>query len=546
MSNIKAKIINIIWNADPNSKRIKSILTKSGLNINITTSDVKIEIRGYEVINIVLKDPVIAAHQIVNHFDLIKYDAWTVSNIDSIEQIENDLAQDLFRKISELINSKIMIRNTVINQTINFIKNIFINAPLTKTSINLIDFHNNFTDKPFLIVAAGPSLDKQLPTLFQYQDYMYIIAVDKAYPSLKKYNIIPDFIITIDPKSTPSWEQDSLNDKTIFINDIGSNPVMTWSNNKNHIFISCQQEVMKIGNYFGMYSDMLETGGSVATSAFSFSFMAGANPIILIGQDLAFTNNKDHAEDYVNPFGEELIASKIKSGYVTKGYYGEDINTDKQFLMYKSWYETKFKKVNDRYIFNCTEGGANIEGAKNIPFPKICETLSQTIKPKQILLANPIPTAINFALIDKMSGEIKSTIILLNDIKSKIDYIHSEIENRKIFNKTIDLKIQSNLAHLDKLDDNLKLLISKFNQLSLYNFNRSTIRDERRTGAKLLIKYGLFFKETSKSIMMTINFLEGIAEAYRIINKNRVEITSDSINIIRKEMENFTEAKTTH
>jgi hypothetical protein len=138
----------------------------------------------------------------------------------------------------------------------------------------------------------------------------------------------------------------SANEKTIFINDVGSNPAITWSNNKNHLFISCQQEVLKIGNYFGIQSDMLETGGSVATSAFSFSYMAGANPIILIGQDLAFTNNKDHAEDYINPFGDELIVSKINSGYTTKGYYGEDVSTDKQFLMYKSWYERKFVQIN--------------------------------------------------------------------------------------------------------------------------------------------------------------------------------------------------------
>lgn len=534
MKSFKVKIINIIWNADPKAEDIKKKLTKNGLNININFSETNFEIRGYEIINIKFHDPIIAAHDISNYFDLIKFDAWTVSNIDEIEEDKKELAQILFRKISELINSKIMIRNTVINQTINFIKNLFINAPITTTSINLVDFHKKFTNRPFLIVAAGPSLDKQLPILQKYQDYFYIITVDKAYPSLSKYCIIPDFVITIDPKSTPSWNQNELNEKTIFINDVGSNPVITWSNNKNHLFISCQQEVLKIGDYFGIQSDMLETGGSVATSAFSFSYMAGANPIILIGQDLAFTNNRDHAEDYINPFGEELIASKINSGYTTKGYYGEGVSTDKQFLMYKSWYERKFTQINDRLIFNCTEGGAYIEGATNVPFLALCESLEEAGMPKIPLINEPIFTAINPGLIDRISDNIEISVRVLGDIKLKFENMENDLSSRKIFNNFIELKIQENLTLIEGLDESLKLLISKFNQLKLYNLNRSTIREEEKTGKDLLIRYKEFFRETSHSINLTIDFLNGILKIYQGM-KNRVEIDSDSINQLKSE-----------
>jgi hypothetical protein len=534
MESFKVKIINIIWNANPKEKNIKRKLIKNGLNININLTESEFGVRGYEIVDIKFHDPIAVAHEISKYFDLIKFDTWTVSNIDEIEEDQNELAQKLFRKISELINSKIMIRNTVINQTINFIKNLFINAPITTTSINLVDFHGKFPNRPFLIVAAGPSLDKQLPVLQKYQEYFYIIAVDKAYPSLSKYDITPDFVITIDPKSTPSWSQNGLNQKTIFINDIGSNPAITWSNNKNHLFISCTQEVLKIGGFFGIQADMLETGGSVATSAFSFSYMAGANPIILIGQDLAFTNNKDHAEDYINPFGDKLIASKINSGYTTKGYYGEDVSTDKQFLMYKSWYEKKFVQINDRLIFNCTEGGAHLEGATNVPFLALCESLEEAGMPKIPLINEPIFTGINPKLIDKISDNIDISIWALGEIKLKFEIIENDISNRKIFNNFIELKIQENLTLIEGLDENLKLLISKFNQLKLYNLNRSTIREEKKTGKDLLMKYKEFFRETSHSIHLTIDFLNGILKIYRRM-KNRVEIDSDSINQLKSD-----------
>jgi hypothetical protein len=176
MKSFKVKIINIIWNANPKEKNIKRKLTKNGLNININLTESEFGIRGYEIVNIKFHDPITVAHEISKYFDLIKFDAWTVSNIDEIEEDQNELAQKLFRKISELINSRIMIRNTVINQTINFIKNLFINAPITTAEINLVDFYGKFSSRPFLIVAAGPSLDKQLPVLQKYKEYFYINA----------------------------------------------------------------------------------------------------------------------------------------------------------------------------------------------------------------------------------------------------------------------------------------------------------------------------------------------------------------------------------
>ena len=42
---------------------------------------------------------------------------------------------------------------------------------------------------------------------------------------------------------------------------------------------------------FGIENDFIDSGGSVANSAFSVARYLGFKNIILIGQDLAFTNN---------------------------------------------------------------------------------------------------------------------------------------------------------------------------------------------------------------------------------------------------------------
>jgi hypothetical protein len=49
-----------------------------------------------------------------------------------------------------------------------------------------------------VIVATGPSLTKQLPTLKKIQDKVTIISVDASLPILEKHNIKPDIVTVIE------------------------------------------------------------------------------------------------------------------------------------------------------------------------------------------------------------------------------------------------------------------------------------------------------------------------------------------------------------
>lgn len=57
----------------------------------------------------------------------------------------------------------------------------------------------------------------------------------------------------------------------------------------------------------------VDTGGSVATNAFSLLYKIGLKTIILVGQDLALTGNKTHAD---GTFEEKMpeIDTKIMNG----------------------------------------------------------------------------------------------------------------------------------------------------------------------------------------------------------------------------------------
>lgn len=529
MKKINIKKILITWNSS--EKTINDILkkNKNALHLNVYNIAIPPKELSSRSININYVNAKETASQIVEYFDLVKYDSWDFLDVEKINENDEHVVRILIEELSRLITFNIMLRNTEIKQTINFIKNIFINAPISQTKIKFNEFNGALVNMPFVIVAAGPSLDKQLKLLEDHQEYFYIIAVDKAVPSLKKHCITPDFVISIDPKSTPSWSQNDLDDKTIFITDIGSHPSMSWSNNKNHIFISSQTDIELISRYFGINVDFLETGGSVATSAFSFSQFCGGNPIIFIGQDLAFTDNKDHAIDYINPYSSELIKSKIDSGLMTESYYGGRVITSNQLLIYKIWFESKFLKIDDRLIFNCTEGGVNLNGAINLPFETMCQEMAKIGVRKTSLLKCKINSDFDIDKIHDVINKIDSTIKILKPINDTCLEACLLLENCIVMTKKISMKIEDSISMINSIDPTLKNLISKFNEEELYLVNKIMVRDERKSNINLLKNYHDFLKATNKSINNALNYLNLIYEIYDFIIKNRVEISSDSI-----------------
>lgn len=56
---------------------------------------------------------------------------------------------------------------------------------------------------PFVIIAAGPSLDQNIEALKKAKKKAILVAVDRALPTLHKYGIQPDLTVTLDPVKNP-------------------------------------------------------------------------------------------------------------------------------------------------------------------------------------------------------------------------------------------------------------------------------------------------------------------------------------------------------
>ncbi len=233
-----------------------------------------------------------------------------------------------------------------------------------------------------IIVSTGPSLTKQLPLLKKYASKATIFCADSAYPILAKHNIKPDYVCMLERSEfTAEFFNHDFGefDKDIcfIIKSVVHPHAIHYLNKKTDNFTLVSTYASFI-NYvklddFGYFN----MGFSVAHMACYLSLHLKHKNIIFIGQDLAYAKNgNSHPDDYQNSATYE---SKAHEPILTKAYGGKgEVKTHHIWLMFKRNLEQDVEKIQkylDTKVYNCTEGGARIEGTIEKPFLWACENL---------------------------------------------------------------------------------------------------------------------------------------------------------------------------
>ncbi|EEA6190377.1 motility associated factor glycosyltransferase family protein, partial [Campylobacter jejuni] len=233
-----------------------------------------------------------------------------------------------------------------------------------------------------IIVSTGPSLTKQLPLLKKYASKATIFCADSSYPILAKHGIKPDYVCMLERKAITAeffnhdfGEFD--NGICFIIKSIVHPNAINYLTKKtdNFTIVSTYAsfiQYLKL-DYFGYFN----MGFSVAHMACYLSLHLNHKNIIFIGQDLAYAENgNSHPDDYQNSASYE---SRRYPHLYTLAYGGkEKIKTHHVWLMFKRNLEQDVQKIQkylDTKIYNCTEGGARIEGTIEKPFLWACENL---------------------------------------------------------------------------------------------------------------------------------------------------------------------------
>lgn len=371
----------------------------------------------------------------------------------------------------------------------------------------LTDYKNLLKDKPAVIVSAGPSLARNIETLKKYKDSVYIFCVGTAFKTLIANGIVPDFLHVIEKVNT-TIHYDSPKTKDIILVCEPYTSHYIYDLPFKNIFLTASEET-DASRWFldvaGKDFVPFETKGTVSYHALYSAMYLGCNSIILIGQDLAYSDGNCYAkgsayEDLECFFDEKLnkyriyprnfekyrdayyakldisieeknerlnnVIEKFNSELVTvDGQNGEKLPTSNAYAMFIEYIKEFGIRFNSKCkLINSSLGGAQIDGFENMPLELALNSFAVENLDKSILKNSDF----------KPSFNIKEIILRLHE---EIDAI-SEVYPLFIKGKEYVDKIKQELANRNTLTEDALKNLKKASTLYVDIANKYIVKNK--------------------------------------------------------------------
>ena len=371
--------------------------------------------------------------------------------------------------------------------------NILSNLPMVFKESCVGDFFGAFKGRPGIIVSAGPSLKKNAALLAELSDKALITCVDTPFKVLFKMGISPHIVMSLDAQKYSVRHFLGIADtRPYLLSDLVSCPKVgaiykgrviasTTSKYYDNAQGTVSRETTPLVDWIERYVPQIgdvQSGGSVATSLFDFLLNAGCDPIILVGQDLAYTGREIHTSgtyhndewltmtsrilnlDTIN----QRVVRKRKISYVPAWGGREDVITDFVLSIYRQWFEDSCKKVPVRVI-NATEGGARIDGADEMTLRQAADLITAS---------NVSPRTVLDAIYD--SRTLKNSTAFLEAARHAV----TKFEHLKTFSGKEDSPEAERAARNSLADKDLPMIFSPFLKKTNAYLNRHPDMDEHK------------------------------------------------------------------
>ncbi len=338
-----------------------------------------------------------------------------------------------------------------------------------------------------IIVSTGPSLTKQLPLLKKYASKATIFCADSSYPILAKHGIKPDYVLSLEriPLTSEFFNNDfgEFDKDILFVLKSYVHPHTTkylQKNNRNFMLVSTYAsfiQYLKL-DYFGYFN----MGKSVANMSYLLTEYLNYKNIILIGQDLAYAKDGfSHTKDYKNLDKHEGHFQRDKGKFQCLAYGGNGkVESSEIWTMFRLIFENDinyFQKLFNITTYNCTEGGARIEGTIEKPFLWACENLLDKDLNKPFEKLEPLSLNKQNEFLLKAYYKVYQSIKHCRDF-SKI--LSNDFEN-----------IQSIYLSLNEKEEDINLAIEKIDEFKNKLEDIKQMQDLYEILSPLLIQFEL-------------------------------------------------------
>ena len=306
----------------------------------------------------------------------------------------------------------------------NCILNSLDNLEKMQKSYIVSDFKGKGKGKVALIAGAGPSLSKNIEILKNNREKFIIFSVGASYKTLKNNGITADFLFITEPRDTSGQLIDCDTSDTTLIAEPFTH-TSTWNlNTKNKITFLSQNNFLNdwILKSLSLSHLKLSTSGTVTFMALIMADFMDFNKIVLLGQDLAYSDaacyakgsayedlecvfdenekkytivpkdkekyflgllgNEKVNDEYSRSLAENYIQTLNQNLYTVKGQNGENLPTQTAYALFIKHHEAYAKQNFSLFgkqieLINSSTGGAEISGFKNIPLADVAQEITK-------------------------------------------------------------------------------------------------------------------------------------------------------------------------
>ncbi len=258
-----------------------------------------------------------------------------------------------------------------------FVSNLFRNLPAFVRSRGVRRGKGVLTGTPAVIVAAGPSLRKNMDRLPDLRKHSLLIAVDTVLDRLLDADITPHLAVTLDPSelNLRHFRKDSYPGVRLAF-DPESCPVTERFGSETLTFVTDHAPFFDwLDSTLGP-KGKIPKGLMVSHLGFHLAAYWGCDPIILVGQDLALDPETGDTHDSAAAFLQK-VSFNDKEVFWVPGLNGGQVPTLKKLLIYLRTLERDILHISSRVI-DATEGGARIAGTDILSADEVLATIHDT------------------------------------------------------------------------------------------------------------------------------------------------------------------------
>ena len=221
-----------------------------------------------------------------------------------------------------------------------------------------------FAGRPAVVVGAGPSLTRALPSLKAVRERLVVISTGTALAPLLAAGIRPDLVVAVDGSHLIGKQFDCPCDDLYLVASTLVYTGITRRFKGNFFGLLDLSPIDRWVKSIGGLSGKLYAGGTVTASGMGLAVDMGCDPVFTVGLDLSFERSgASHADGTMydgNPLRDKMVP--------VVGNFSETVETTRQFACYIELIQRFVTEFPGTRFVNVNDAGARIEGMELADF----------------------------------------------------------------------------------------------------------------------------------------------------------------------------------